>query len=211
MAAGLDGHPGLVTEPILAVSGHRSGVRPQVVHEWPGQPARGATRLAAMAAVILLGSAALAGCAGQDQSGPPAARVSTWVTGAEGGTAIGTLEVDSRNVDLALTHHQSAAAIREVCALLTNDAQTAIGNLPTPDTQLTNDLNAAYEDAAAAGDDCYKGSTGNTSLLRRSASERVQLFPLLAAAVDRITSVTGRTPSTSTTLPSGADNDPFGN
>ena len=47
-----------------------------------------------------------------------------------------------------------------MCALLTNDAETAIGNLPTPDTQLTDDLNNAYEKAAAAGDDCYQGAGG---------------------------------------------------
>jgi hypothetical protein len=52
-----------------------------------------------------------------------------------------------------------------VCALLTTDAQTAIGNLPTPDTTLTDDLNNAYEEAAAAGNDCYNGSTGVASLL----------------------------------------------
>jgi ABC-type transporter Mla subunit MlaD len=118
--------------------------------------------------------------------------------------------VDSRNVDLAFDRHQSAAAIREVCALLTNDAQTAVGNLPTPDTRLTDALNTAYEDAAAAGDDCYRGADGVRALLRRSASERRRLEPLLAAALDRIRSVTGHTPSTSTTLPSGADGDPFG-
>jgi hypothetical protein len=164
-----------------------------------------------VAAVVLFGSAFLAGCASQDQIGAPSARVSSWVSGAGGGSAIGTLEVDSRNADQAFSHHQAAAAIREVCALLTNDAQTAIGNLPTPDAQLTDELNAAYEDAASAGDDCYKGATGDRTLLHRSASERRRLGSLLTTAIERIHSVTGHTPSTSTTLPSGAGGDPFGN
>jgi outer membrane murein-binding lipoprotein Lpp len=153
--------------------------------------------------VLVVG--ALAGCAGQEQSGKPAAQVSTWVSGAGGGVAIGTLEVDSRNIDLAVSSHDPSAALRTVCALLTNDAQTAIGNLPTPDTQLTNDLNTAYEDAAAAGDDCYRGS------LRRSAAERIKLMPLLATAVDRISAITGHSPSTSTTQPPAGGSDPFGN
>jgi hypothetical protein len=164
----------------------------------------------AAVSIILAGASVLAGCAGQEQSGPPAARVSAWVSGAKGGAVVGTLEVDSRNIDLALSRHDPAAAIRTVCALLTNDAQTAIGNLPTPDIRLTNDLNAAYEDAAAAGDDCYAGSSGNGSLLRRSSDERARLMPLLAAALDRIAVTTGRTPSTSTTRPA-AGGDPFGN
>ena len=42
------------------------------------------------------------------------------------------VEVDSRNVDLALAHHDPTAAVSTVCALLTNDAATAIGNLPDP-------------------------------------------------------------------------------
>ena len=152
----------------------------------------------------------LAGCAGQEQSGTASARVSTWVSGAAGGAAIGTLRVDSANIDQTLLHHDPPAAVKTVCALLTNDAETAIGNLPTPDDQLTTDLDNAYEKGAAAGDDCYRGAGGNRSLLRRSAAERVELLPLLTTAVDRIRSITGHTPSTSTTQPSGACSDPFG-
>ena len=162
-----------------------------------------------VATVLLLGATVLAGCAGPEESGPPSARVSAWVSTAGGGAAIGTLEVDSANIDHALADHQSASAVKTVCALLTNDAETAIGNLPTPDTQLTDDLNNAYEDGAAAGDDCFKGAGGSPSLLRRSAEERKALLPLLTTALDRIASITGRTPSTTTTSPDGSCPDPF--
>lgn len=155
--------------------------------------------------------AALASGCTLDQSGPPAAQLSAWMTTSGGGAAIGQVAVDSRNIDLALSHHNAAAALRTVCALLTNDAQTAIGDLPSPDTQLTGQLNAAYEDAAAAGNDCYNGANGNESLLRRSSTERAKLIPMLRTAVERITSVTGHTPSTSTTAPSDDNDDPFGN
>ena len=100
--------------------------------------------------------------------------------------------------------------VKTVCALLTTDAQTAIGNLPSPDTTLTDDLNTAFEDAAAAGNDCYNGASGG-KLLRRSATERTKLVPLLAVAVDRVATITGHTPSTSTTMASDAGDDPFGN
>lgn len=161
------------------------------------------------AVLILLGALLVTGCAGQEESGPPAVRVTTWMQGAGGGSAIGTVEVDSRNVDQALAHHDPPAAIRSVCALLTNDAETAIGNLPTPDTLLTNELNAAYEDAAAAGDDCYSGAGGSVRLLRRSASERAKLGPLLSSAVGRFTELTGHTPTTATTAPQSGSDDPF--
>jgi hypothetical protein len=160
-----------------------------------------------LVATAAFGAWALAGCVSQSAS--PAVRVTNWVSNESGGAAIGTLRVDSANVDQALDHHEPASAIKTVCALLTNDAETAIGNLPAPDDQLTTDLNNAYEKAAAAGDDCYAGAGGDAKLLRRSAAERVALLPLLATAVDRIEAITGRTPSTSTTAPTSGCPDPF--
>lgn len=158
---------------------------------------------------VVAGCALLGGCAGQEQSGPPAARVATWVRGAGAGAAIGTLRVDAANVSHALARHDPAAAIKTVCALLTTDADVALGNLPTPDEVLTNELNAAYEAAASAGDDCYAGSGGSAGLLARSARERARLASGLDTAVGRIASVTGHAPSTSTTLPADLS-DPFG-
>ncbi|HEX3981124.1 MAG TPA: hypothetical protein VHW93_07870 [Acidimicrobiales bacterium] len=160
--------------------------------------------------VVAAGCGMLAGCAGPEESGPPAARVTAWMSGAGGGAAVGALLVDSRNISYALSRRQAPAAIKTACALLTNDAETAIGNLPTPDTQLTDELNAAYEDAAAAGDACFQGASGKASLLRKSATERSKLGPLLTVAVDRIGAVTGHTPSTSTTEADGSCDDPFG-
>jgi hypothetical protein len=164
--------------------------------------------------VLVVGALVLAvslgGCAGQEQSGTPAQQVTTWMNDGSGGSGIGTVEVDSKNVALALARHNAPAAIREVCDLLSNDAQTAIGNLPTPDEQLTLALDAAYEDATAAGDDCYNGAGGNTKLLARSAAERAKLVSLLAVAVQRAEDVTGQTPTTDTTAPPSGSGDPFG-
>jgi hypothetical protein len=162
-----------------------------------------------VAAALVGGSVALAGCT-LDQVGPPAAQVTNWMSSSADGAAIGQVEVDSRNIDLALARHDSPATIRTVCALLTTDAQTAIGNLPSPDTTLTDDLNTAFEAAATAGNNCYNGASGG-ALLRRSAAERRRIAPLLAVAVDRVATITGHTPSTSTTMASDAGDDPFGN
>ncbi len=187
------------------------GRRPRVRN-----PHRGADRTVGRvaAAVLLAGTVVasglvLAACAGPDESGPPAARVTAWVEGAGAGAAVGALRGDVARVDRALSLHDTPAQIRTVCAVLTNDAETAIGDLPTPDHTLTADLNSAYSDAAAAGDDCYNGASDGASLLARSAAERSRLGPLLATALDRISAVSGHTPSTSTTQPV-AGVDPFG-
>jgi hypothetical protein len=191
------------------------GARPEAIAVAPAAPAaaRGRfgrwTRATGLLVVAgLVGAVALSGCAGPEETGPTSARVSAWLSTAAGGAAIGAIEVDSRNIDLAFAHHQPAASIKTVCALLTNDAETAIGNLPTPDTRLTNELNAAYEDGAAAGDHCYQGASGNQALLRRSAAERRQLVPLMTVALARMNALVGHTTSTSTTAPA-PDDDPF--
>jgi hypothetical protein len=160
-------------------------------------------------AVLLVGGVILCGCT-FDQVGPPATQVKNWMSMSADGAAIGQVEVDSQNIDLALSHHDAPSEIKTVCALLTTDAQTAVGNLPSPDTTLTDDLNTAYEEAAAAGNDCYTGASGG-ALLRRSAAEREKIGSLLTVAVDRVTTITGHTPSTSTTMASDAGDDPFGN
>jgi hypothetical protein len=169
---------------------------------------RRTTAPAVLASVIALGSLMMAGCT-LDPSGSPASQMNGWMTTSGGGAAIGQVEVDSANIDLALARHDPPSAIKTVCALLTTDAQTAIGNLPTPDTAVTDDLNNAYEEAAAAGNDCYNGSSGVKSLLARSAKERARIVPMLDAAVARMDAITGHVPSTSTTLAPSDSNDPF--
>ena len=161
-----------------------------------------------MGMVLVVGSAALGGCAGQEQSGTPAQRVGTWIDGG-GGSGIGNVKVASRNVDLALARHNAPAAIREVCALLGNEARTAGGNLPTPDDKLTAQLDTAYTVAATAATDCYDGADGNVRLLARSTAERNRLASLLVTAIHRVESVTGHTPTTNTTAPQSSG-DPFG-
>ena len=158
---------------------------------------------------LALGAASLAGCAGQEQSGDLAQRVATWVDDGGGGSSVGNLEIEAKNIDLALAQHNKPAAIREVCALLSNDSHVGIGNLPTPDQDLTTALDNAYMEGTAAGDDCYKGADGNAALLAKSAAERTRMVVLLGNAVQRMRAVTGRTPTTDTTVPPTGGGDPF--
>ncbi len=192
MEPGLDRLPGLM---------HLTRRQPRASLRWLR------SALVALAAVVVVTS--LGGCAGQEQSGSPAQRVSSWMNAGGGGSGIGNVDVASRNVDLALARHNVPSAIKEVCALLSNEAQTGIGNLPTPDDQLTTELNAAYEDATAAGNDCFHGADGDRTLMARSAAERTRLIGLLDAVVAHVKRITGKTPTTETTAPQSGG-DPFG-
>ncbi len=201
----MDGLPRLVAGPPAATGIRDPGVRPT---RRPRHPVRLRGLALVGATLAVLCTSMVSGCT-LDQTGPPATQVSGWLTTSGGGSSVGQVEADTRNIQLAVARHDTASALRTVCALLTTDAQTAIGNLPTPDTQLTDDLNAAYEEAAAAGNDCYNGANGKASLLRRSATERARVVPMLRTALERIASITGHTPSTSTTAPTDSGNDPF--
>jgi hypothetical protein len=188
VATGPDRHPGV------------TGRRPR--------PGRG-TALAALAVVGCLG---LAGCAGQEQSGSPAHQVATWVAGAGAGSSIGSVDADLRNVDVILQRHDPAGEVRSVCAILASDAANGNGNLPSPDQTLSLDLSKAYATAYDAGNDCYDGAGGNARQLAESATLRARAEAQMATAVARITSVTGKSPSTTTTTaPPGSNDDPFGN
>jgi hypothetical protein len=164
----------------------------------------------ALGAATLALPVLLSACAGAEQSGTPAHRVSTWVSGAGAGPAIGAVQADIASVDKVLANHSSSGVIRTVCALLANDASAGNNNLPTPDAQLTTALENGYQVEYSAGNDCYSGASGNATLLRRSANERRQGAADLVKAVQRITAVTGHVPSTTTTTsPSGNSGDPF--
>ena len=151
----------------------------------------------------------LAGCAAQEASGTPAHQVTAWVNGAGAGGSIGTVEVDIKNVNLAFHQHDPPGEIRSVCGLLVDDSGTANGNLPTPDQQLSDDLSNAYATAYDAGTDCYNGANGDQKLLATSATLRAKAQTQMATALDRITAVTGKVPSTTTTS-APANLDPFG-
>ena len=154
---------------------------------------------------------ALAGCAGQEQSGSPASRVSTWVDGSGAGGSIGAVGDDLRTVGTALDEHQSAGVLRTLCAVLGTDALAGNDSLVTPDQQLTDDLSSAYDAAYAAGEDCYRGAGGDARSEAGFTAQRARATAGLAAAMARIRTVTGQVPSTTTTTaPPGTTGDPFG-
>jgi hypothetical protein len=147
----------------------------------------------------------LAGCAGAEQQGAPRSRVSAWVGDSSIGETIGTLTGDNGAVSKALGQRADANTLHTVCAVLEADASSADSTLPSPDRQITDELNAAYRAELATANDCFTGARGDGRLLTQAALERNRATALLAAAIARIVQITGTSPPTTTTTSAGGD------
>jgi len=111
----------------------------------------------------LVASWVAVGC-GTGYSGSKANQVSQWASQYSG---ISNDQLVVEDVD-AISASLRARQLKDVtsnCAGLAVDAGTAYGNLPTPDTTLTAELNTAYEDFASAGGACAAaGSLGSPKI-----------------------------------------------
>ncbi len=180
VAPRLDRHPGLVAGAVVPTVGKRSirgpsrsgagSTMPSVPRWcwWPPWPS---------AAV------ALAGCAGQEQSGTPSARVSTWVSGAAGGAAIGTLRVDSANIDQAWPTTRRRPPSRRCAPCSPTTPRPPSATCPHPTSSSPPISTTPTRRRPPPGTTATPGAAGNASLLRRSAAERAALLPLLATAL----------------------------
>ena len=140
-----------------------------------GEPHPGVKASAVLMA--LLASVVVAGC-GTGYSGTKANQVAQWAS------QYSVVSNDQLVVDdaSAIKASVSAGKLKDVtsnCAGLAVDAGTAYGNLPTPEVTLTDELNTAYEDFAAAGGQCAAatslGSGKLTAALRTIAAGLVSL------------------------------------
>lgn len=156
-----------------------------------GAPARRVGLLLVAVAV------AASGCAGQDQQGSPAHRMSVWVGGTGLGGAIGTLNAD--NARVALDVPNGTGAVHAACGTIEVDADMANGELPSPDAQVNDWLSKAYGLEGTAATECYNAGATNTALLARSARNRAKAHGLFQRALIRIQSITGRPVATTTT------------
>lgn len=159
----------------------------------------------ALAAVLTaaagVGGVSLGGCGG-------AQTVSGWVSSNQLGAWIGTLEADNDRIATVVREDRGPSVVYSDCALLIADlGNSPAGDLPTPDAELTDDLDKAFRAEEAAGNACADGAHGDQSLLSRSAAERNEATVLFTAALERVMALTGRSPSTSTTISSQASAD----
>lgn len=154
--------------------------------------------------VVLIGFAVVAFVAygGRGPSGTPSQKLATWVRATDLGQAIGTLTDDGRNVAKAVAARQGTNALHTVCAVLSNAAQTANQDLPSPDVHVTDTLAKAYALEYDAGQACYRAGAGGKKLLAQSARDRARAHQLFLQVLARIRRITGRSvPTTTTTVP----------
>jgi hypothetical protein len=155
-------------------------------------------RAASIVLVPMLASAlTLTSCAGADQQGSPAHRMSVWVSGTDFGSAIGTLIADNARVPKDVAN--GTGAVHAACSTLLNDAQMAYAELPSPDPDVNQLLNSAYTLEQAAANDCYNAGTTNTKLLTKAEHEGIKAEALYNQALQRIRQIDGKAVPTTTT------------
>ncbi len=139
----------------------------------------------------------LTSCAGADQEGSAAHRMSVWVSGTSFGEDIGTLLADNARVPKDVAN--GTGAVHAACGTLLNDAEMANTNLPSPDPDVTDLLTQAYGLEGTAANDCYNAGATNKKLLTQSEHDAIKAEALYDQVLQRIRQIDGRTPSTTTT------------
>jgi hypothetical protein len=154
--------------------------------------------------VSLLGLLALGltSCAGEDQQGSSSHRLAEWVSGTGLGGDIGTLIADNQRIPQEVPN--GTGAMHAGCGALLDDAESANGELPAPDTEVTDWLTQAYGLEGTAATDCYKAGVTNPKLLTTAERDTIKAEALFTQALTRIAAIDGRTVSTTTTTENGA-------
>ncbi len=153
-------------------------------------------KVLAASLIVLSAGLGLTACAGADQEGSPAHRLSVWVSGTGFGGDIGTLVAD--NARIAKVAPNGAGALHAACSTMINDAEMANSNLPSPDPTITDLLTEAYGLEGTAGNDCYNGAS-NPKLLTAAERDGIKADALYNEVVQRIRAIDGRVPVTTTT------------
>jgi hypothetical protein len=137
-------------------------------------------------------------CAGEDQMGSPAHRMSVWVNGTNFGQDIGTLVAD--NARIAKVVPNGPGAVHAACGTLVTDAEMANTELPSPDPEVTALLTKAYGLEGTVGNECYDAGSTNQQLLAQSARNAIKAEALYNEALQRIRAIDGKVPATTTTV-----------
>jgi len=155
-------------------------------------------RSRAASIVVMLGCAlTLTSCAGADQQGSPAHRMSAWVSGTNFGAQIGTLIADNARIPKDVAN--GTGAVHAACSTLLNDAQMAYAELPSPDPGVNQLLNSAYTLEQSAANDCYNAGTTDTKLLTKAQREGIKAEALYNQVLQRIREIDGKPVPTTTT------------
>jgi hypothetical protein len=136
-------------------------------------------------------------CAGEDQMGSPAHRMSVWVSGTNFGEDIGTLVADNARIPKVVPN--GSGAVHAACGTLVTDAEMANTELPSPDPEVTELLTKAYGLEGTVGNQCYDAGSTNRELLAQSARNAIKAEALYDEVLQRIRAIDGKVPVTTTT------------
>ena len=132
--------------------------------------------------VLMTGCAlTLTSCAGADQQGSAAHRMSVWVSGTSLGEDIGTLIADNARIPKDVPN--GTGAVHAACGTLLNDAEMANTNLPSPDPEVTALLDEGLRPRGHGGEpvlrrrrhatrSCWPSPSATASRPRRSTARR---------------------------------------
>jgi hypothetical protein len=161
-------------------------------------------RYLVLSLVLMTGCAlTLTSCAGADQQGSSAHRMSVWVSGTSFGQDIGTLVADNARIPKDVPN--GTGAMHAACSTLLNDAEMANTNLPSPDPDVTALLTKAYGLEGTAANQCYDAGATNKGLLAQSERNTIKAEALYQEALQRIRVITGTVPVTTTTAGNTGD------
>jgi hypothetical protein len=135
---------------------------------------------------VALAALVLAGCTGY--SGSLSHEVAQWDNGASLSSNDGQITSDLQDIATGIKERKLVAT-HTACDGLGSDAGTAYGELPTPDTALTNDLNTAYIDFTNAAQDCSEAPSFSASDFARYRRQLAKADAAFAAAKRRLRSL----------------------
>jgi outer membrane murein-binding lipoprotein Lpp len=148
------------------------------------RPAQTWIAIAAVAAIAI----GLAGCSSKPDS--TADRISSWASSTGLTSGIDQIKTDAAGV-AKVEKIGSPGAIRANCAVLDLDTETANQNLPSPDTQLTQDLSDAYTAEIQAAQDCYHGAGKSSELINRGRIAQTAAYSDIATSLSLFAQLTG--------------------
>ena len=148
--------------------------------------------------MLVTGALTLTSCAGADQEGSAAHRMSVWVSGTSFGEDIGTLIADNARVPEDVPN--GTGAVHAACSTLLNDAETANTELPSPDPEVTDLLTQAYGLEGDGGERVLRRREPRTrSCSPQSERNGIKAEALYDQVLQRIRQIDGKVVSTTTT------------
>lgn len=129
--------------------------------------------------------------------GSPAHRMSVWVNGTNFGADIATLVADNARIPKVVPNGNGA--VHAACGTLVTDAESANTELPSPDPEVTDLLTRAYGLEGTVGNQCYDAGSTNKALLAESERNAVKAEALYNEVLQRIRTIDGKVPVTTTT------------